>query len=75
MKSDLSGVARVSVLAWLISFCAIKGDAATAEAGPLLTALKSPLILRGDAHTAYRDPLIFREGDTFYLFYSYVREE
>jgi Glycosyl hydrolases family 43 len=42
---------------------------------PLLESLTSPLIIRGDEHTAFRDPLIFREGDTFYMFYSYVREE
>jgi hypothetical protein len=58
----------------LVSLVAISGNA-LAEPGALLAALNSPLILRGDEHTAYRDPLIFREGDTFYLFYSYVREE
>ena len=58
----------------LVSFVAIASSAA-GQPGPLLSALESPLILRGDEHTAYRDPLILRNGDTFYLFYSYVREE
>jgi hypothetical protein len=40
----------------------------------LLMALRSPIILKGDAHTAYRDPLLFHHGKTFYLFYSYVIE-
>ena len=76
MKSVLSRAAHRLIFMWLISFGAVFGvGAQAAEPGALLTALKSPLILHGDEHTAYRDPLIFREGDTFYLFYSYVREE
>ena len=64
----------------VLTLLAIIGAArcATAVDSSLLEALKArgtPLILRGDKHTALRDPLIFREGDTFYLFFSYVREE
>lgn len=43
----------------LVLLVAISGDA-LAEPGGLRTALKSPLILHGDEHTAYRDPLVFR---------------
>jgi hypothetical protein len=76
MGFDFSQVACRSLVTYLVSFCVVFGGAAAAaDPGPLLAALKSPLILRGDGHTAYRDPLVFREGDTFYLFYSYVREE
>jgi hypothetical protein len=65
-----------SITAWLGLFSVVFGGAAAAaDPPPLLAALASPLILRGDEHTAYRDPLIFREGDTFYLFYTLVREE
>lgn len=41
----------------------------------LLHVLSSPIILKGDARTAYRDPLLFHHGNTFYLFYSYVKED
>ena len=47
-------------------------------AGPkpeLLQAIPAPRILVGDEHTAYRDPLLFHDGNTFYLFYAYVKEE
>ena len=40
-----------------------------------LDAMTSPILLRGDAHTAYRDPLLFHHEGVFYLYYSYVLEE
>ncbi len=43
--------------------------------GHLLLELKSPVILKGDGHTAFRDPLLAYNNGRFYLFYSYVREE
>ena len=46
-----------------------------ASSTALLDALTSPILLRGDAHTAFRDPLLIHRDGTFHLFYSYVREE
>lgn len=43
--------------------------------GSVLDALKTPIILRGDAHRAFRDPLLVYENGLFYLFYTYVHEE
>jgi len=40
-----------------------------------LSALSSPILLRGDARTAYRDPLLIHHDGTFYLYYSYVLEQ
>ncbi len=62
----------------LVVFCiATLAKAAPAHVNDssLLHALPSPIILKGDAHTAYRDPLLFHHGKTFYLFYSYVKED
>ena len=53
---------------------AVAADA-SADNASLLHAIHSPILLKGDAHTAYRDPLLFHHGNTFYLFYSYVRED
>jgi hypothetical protein len=41
----------------------------------LLESLPSPILFKGDNHTAYRDPLLIHENGAFYLFYSYVLEE
>ena len=49
--------------------------AAAVSGQELLTALRSPILLRGDAHTAFRDPLLIHERGEFRLFYSWVREE
>ena len=42
---------------------------------PLLTSLTDPRILKGDAHSAFRNPLIFKEEDNYYLFFSCIFEE
>lgn len=41
----------------------------------LLTALDTPILLRGNDRIAYRDPLLIHAGGTFRLFHSLVREE
>ena len=41
----------------------------------LLNALDSPIILKGTATTAYRDPLLIHHNGLFYLYYSYVLQE
>jgi hypothetical protein len=40
--------------------------------GSLLAGLSSPILLAGNATTAYRDPLLVRIRGRFMLFYSYV---
>lgn len=61
------------VLGFLAAALAVQ--AAPKSPGPLLAGLKSPVLLRGDAHTAFRDPLLIHERGKFHLFYSWVREE
>jgi hypothetical protein len=41
----------------------------------LLKAIASPIVLKGDATTAYRDPLLVWANGRFLLFYSYVKTE
>lgn len=41
--------------------------------GSLLAALASPILLRGDADTAYRDPAALYVDGWFHLFYTYNR--
>ena len=41
----------------------------------LLDAIKEPIILKGDSHTAYRDPLLIYHDQKFYLYSSYVKED
>ncbi len=41
----------------------------------LLRQLDSPRVLRGNDRIAYRDAMLHYDRGTFYLFYSYVREE
>ena len=71
-------ITRVLLL-MLLSGCAGLLPAQTATVGrvsdDLLAALTSPILLRGDAHTAYRDPLLIHAEGKFRLFYSLVREE
>jgi hypothetical protein len=60
----------------LLAFAANITPALFAAAKPaLLAAIESPILLRGNDHIAYRDPLLIRNGGTFYMFYSYVRQE
>ena len=40
-----------------------------------LSAIPSPLLLRGDAKTAYRDPAAVYHDGVFWLYYSYVLHE
>jgi hypothetical protein len=39
------------------------------------SAIKSPIILKGDAKTAYRNPTAIYHDGVFHLYYSYVRHE
>jgi len=82
----LSGSRRVAgrtpspIILWLALFCGLLGGVASAAdlhpaTKSLLAGLKSPILLHGNDRIAYRDPLLFYQGDTFHLFFSYVREE
>jgi len=42
---------------------------------PCLTKLRSPILLRGDDKTAFRDPIVLYHDGLFYLWYSYVLTE
>ncbi|MCX7016794.1 MAG: hypothetical protein NTW86_30260 [Candidatus Sumerlaeota bacterium] len=44
-------------------------------AANLLAQLTSPILLKGDARTAFRDPAVIYEGGLFYLYCSYVLTE
>ena len=37
--------------------------------------IKSPIVLRGDSRTAYRDPAALYHAETFYLFFTLVKTE
>lgn len=39
------------------------------------TQFTSPILLRGDAHTAYRDPAVYYQNGTFYLYFTLVETE
>ncbi len=41
----------------------------------LLTALKSPIIFKGDDKTAYRDPAVLYHDNKLYLFFTLIRTE
>ncbi len=52
-------------------FCALSIQSVRAQTTPYeLAALCSPILFRGDAQTAYRDPLILYHGGLFWLFYT-----
>ena len=75
----------LSTIAFILFFgssCQIvKKDSSSTKTGKtnpdrsLLEGFTEPVILHGNERIAFRDPLIFCENDTFYLFYSYVLEE
>lgn len=71
--------ARLSFFSFFAVLFALSVPARAASAnqgdGNLLDALTSPIILRGNTHRAFRDPLLAYENGVFYLFYSYVHEE
>jgi len=41
----------------------------------LLTALKSPIVFKGDDKTAYRDPAVLYHDNKLYLFFTLIRTE
>lgn len=57
-------------LAILGSTVILSGSVGEQPAVNLLTALTSPILFKGDAHTAYRDPLIMQAEGTFWMFFT-----
>src|SRR5664279_3753449 len=55
----------------LISFTCMTTDAQLLR----LNKLKSPILFRGNANTAYRDPAVLYQNGTFYLFFTLVEIE
>ncbi len=51
------------------------GSDAVGEDSRLLRALTSPVLFKGDAQTAYRDPLILHENGTFWMFFTLITHD
>jgi len=54
---------------------AISGANTEPNAAIDFSGIKSPIVLRGDSRTAYRDPAGLYHAGTFYLFYTLVRTQ
>ncbi|GAI91493.1 unnamed protein product [marine sediment metagenome] len=54
---------------------AVSGANTEPNAAVDFSGIKSPIVLRGDSRTAYRDPAALYHAGTFYLFYTLVRTE
>ena len=57
-------------LAVLCSTAVLTALLGAEPAANLLTALNSPILFKGDAQTAYRDPLIMQTEGTFWIFFT-----
>jgi len=55
--------------------CAASGANTDRNAPINFSDIKSPIVLRGDSKTAYRDPAALYHAGKFYLFYTLVRTE
>lgn len=65
-----------TLLLFLISMLLLAPSQAQTQPTSLsLAALPSPIILKGDATTAYRDPAALYHNGTFYLYFTLVRKE
>ncbi len=62
-------------LVWSVSANGPPAAATASEVRLDLAALESPVLLRGDARTAYRDPAVVYHEGVFHLFYTLVRDE
>lgn len=66
----------VPLLTLVLLYHAPAADLAGASrGGNLLAALTSPILLRGDADTAYRDPAALYVNGEFHLYYTYNRPD
>ena len=59
----------------LLLILSTPGSMAAQDPARLLKSIPAPIILKGNAHVAYRDPLLFYKDKKFYLFYSYIPED
>jgi hypothetical protein len=59
----------------LLSLLAGLAGSAALPPRPLLKKLRSPVLFRGDARTAYRDPAILYYHDSLFVFFTLVRTE
>ncbi len=69
-----------AVLSFLFAGCSasavsVPGTQTKGETADLLTALQSPIILPGDADTAYRDPAVLYHDGRFHLFCTLVQAD
>lgn len=60
---------------YLYAVIALAATLVHGQTSSLLAALSSPILLKGNSHTAYRDALLIYRRGSFYLFYSYVKED
>ena len=63
------------VLSLLTSACTIAQHKKPPAAAIDFSAIPSPIIFKGDAATAYRDPTAVYHNGTFYLYYTYIIHE
>jgi hypothetical protein len=59
----------------LTTFFLVFHNLSTLGQSPDLSKLSSPILFKGDEHTAYRDPAILFHADTFYLYFTLVEIE
>jgi beta-xylosidase len=59
----------------LLAMALSRGEADESEVKSLLKQLDSPLLLRGDDTTAYRDPAVLYHDGTFYLYPTIIETE
>ncbi len=59
----------------VLTLNASSAAASTPESTVDLSRIPSPILFRGDATTAYRDPAVVYHGGIFRMFYSYIRIE
>jgi len=72
---ESTAVACLIVLSHLRSRIAVAEDGAARVAPSILSKLSSPVLFRGDATTAYRDPAAVYHAGWFYLYFTLVRTE
>ena len=70
-----SAVAALSLSAAFNVALPSAGSTSAETDSQLLRVLTSPVLFRGDAQTAYRDPLILRADGTFWMFFTLITHD
>ena len=67
----------IKLLGLLAAAPAARGGVGTSVAAPAIdwSAIRSPILLRGDEQVAYRDPAVVYHDDVFHLYYTYIRHD